>query len=388
MTRGDSTTQARARHAGTVHVVVPDSVDDPAHPSGGNTYDRRLCAGLAALGWTVRVHAVAGSWPHPDAVALAAVAGELEALPEGALVLVDGLVASSASGVVVPASRRLRLVVLVHLPLGHPLAGEAGDHPTGDVAGPTALTPAEGERAVLETVAAVVTTSRWTREWLVERYQLDPDRVHVAQPGADRADLGTGTPSGTELLCVAAVVPAKGHPDLLAALASVADRPWRLRCVGALDLAPDHVAHLRRQCLDSGIAERVTFVGPLAGDDLEQAYAAADLLVLASRIETYGLVLTEGLAHGLPVIATSVGGVAEAVGGVAEAADGTAGAAFPGLLVPATGPDELGRALRSWLEDVDLRERLRSAALQRRATLSPWSTTAQRVSDVLSGLAA
>jgi glycosyltransferase involved in cell wall biosynthesis len=241
---------------------------------------------------------------------------------------------------------------------------------------------------VLGSVAAVVTTSRWTLEWLVERYQLDPDRLHVAQPGADNADTATGTPSGSELLCVAAVVPAKGHLDLLAALASVADRPWRLRCVGALDLAPDHVAHLRRRCLDSGIAERVTFVGPLAGDDLEQAYAAADVLVLASRIETYGLVLTEALAHGLPVIATSVGGVAEAMGGVAEAVDGTAGAVLPGLLVPAAGPDELGRALRSWLEDADLRERLRAAALQRRATLSPWSTTAQRVSDVLSGLAA
>ena len=373
---GPETAQAR-----TVHVVVPDSIDDPAHPSGGNTYDRRVCTGLAALGWTVRVHALPGRWPHPDAGTLAAFARELQALRDGSLVLFDGLVGSSAPDVVVPEARRLRVVVLVHLPLGHPLAGGAGGDPTGDPAGSRGVTLAEGERAVLTCAAAVLTTSRWTLEWLTNRYQLDPGRLLVATPGADRADPVSGTPSGTELLCVAAVVPAKGHLELLGALASVADRPWRLHCVGAVDLAPDHVAHLRRRCLDSGIADRVTFVGPLAGNDLEEAYAAADLLVLGSQIETYGLVVTEALAHALPVIASSVGGVAEAMGG-------TAGAALPGLLVPATRSDELRRALRSWLEDAGLRERLRSAALQRRATLSPWSTTAHRVSDILTGLAA
>ena len=42
-----------------VHVIVPEGIDDPARPSGGNVYDRRVCRGLAALGWAVHEHAVA-----------------------------------------------------------------------------------------------------------------------------------------------------------------------------------------------------------------------------------------------------------------------------------------------------------------------------------------
>lgn len=50
-----------------VHLVVPDGVDDPARPSGGNTYDRRVCRGLATAGWAVHEHHAVGPWPRPDA---------------------------------------------------------------------------------------------------------------------------------------------------------------------------------------------------------------------------------------------------------------------------------------------------------------------------------
>ena len=110
-----------------VHVVVPDGIDDPARPSGGNTYDRRVCRGLAAIGWSVHEHAVPGSWPRPDAASFAALAGVVERIPDGAVVLLDGLVASTAPEVLVPQARRLRLVVLVHMPLGH---RPADDGPT------------------------------------------------------------------------------------------------------------------------------------------------------------------------------------------------------------------------------------------------------------------
>ena len=76
----------------TVHVVVPDSFDDPGRPSGGNTYDRRVCLGLEAIGWSVRVHALPGRWPHPGAAGVAALTRELGVLPRDSLVLVDGLV--------------------------------------------------------------------------------------------------------------------------------------------------------------------------------------------------------------------------------------------------------------------------------------------------------
>jgi glycosyltransferase involved in cell wall biosynthesis len=102
------------------------------------------------------------------------------------------------------------------------------------------------------------------------------------------------------------------------------------------------------------------------------------LIVLASRAETYGMVVTEALARGLPVVAAEVGGLTEAVG---HGADGIR----PGLLVPPDDPAALGAALRAWLGDAELRARLRRAARERRASLPGWSTTTSVLAGVLAG---
>jgi glycosyltransferase involved in cell wall biosynthesis len=354
-----------------VHLIVPAGIDDPASPSGGNTYDRRVCRELAATGWQVTEHAVAGSWPRPEADAVSALGLVLAAIPDGAVVLLDGLIACTVPTVLVPEAARLRLVVLVHLPLG------GGRHPPE---GPDDADSAEA--AVLSAASAVLTTSRWTRRRLLELYpQLPPDAVHVAEPGADPAALAPGTAGGGELLCVAAVTPGKGHELLLAALASIARLPWHCTWVGSLDREPDFVDRLRRQAVSAGIDERICLSGPRTGDELDHAYATADVLVLASHGETYGMVVTEALARGLPVLATAVGGVPAALG---RTADGRR----PGLLVPAGDRDALGAALRDWLCDGELRQRLRQAARERRTTLAGWSLTADQIARVLAGAAA
>jgi glycosyltransferase involved in cell wall biosynthesis len=226
----------------------------------------------------------------------------------------------------------------------------------------------------------VVTTSSWTRLRLLELYNLRPDQVHVAEPGVDAAGLARGTTAGGELLCVAAVTPQKGHDVLLSALAEVADRPWRCALVGALNRDPGFVASLGPRVREAGIRDRVRFTGPLTGADLDAAYAAADVLVLASRAETYGMVVVEALARGLPVIATSVGGLPEALG---HGADGCR----PGLLVPPGDAAVFAAALRCWLEDAGVRKRLRQAAQERRATLTGWLPTSVRIAGVLAEVA-
>ena len=170
-----------------VHVVVPAGIDDLASPSGGNRYDRRVVQGLAATGWDVRERAVPGGWPRPDATARAGLATALAAVPDGAVVLVDGLVACGVPDVVVPAARRLALVVLVHLPLGD----ETGAPPELAVR----------EREVLAAAAAVIATSPWAAHRVVTRHGLDPARVTVATPGVDPAPLAPG--SGGERACCA-----------------------------------------------------------------------------------------------------------------------------------------------------------------------------------------
>jgi glycosyltransferase involved in cell wall biosynthesis len=336
----------------TVSVVLPDCVDDPTRPSGGNRYDRRLCDGLTARGWDVREVLVPGCWPHPDDGALAGLARAVRAVPDDGLLLVDGLIASAAAAVLVPETRRLRLVVLVHMPFGGL-----------DV-------PADDERAVLAGATAVVATSGWTRDRLLERYGLPAHHVTVAHPGTDRGVAGTGTEDGGRLLCVAAVTPLKGQDLLLDALARLADHPWTCTFVGRLDRDPAFVGRLRAAAPD-----RVVLTGPLCGAALAQQYRQADLLVHPSRLEAYGMVVPEALAAGLPVVATDVGGVAEALG--------TTWLGVPGVLVPPEDPEALAAALDGWLADPALRARLRRAALTRRDDLPSWDATAERVAGVL-----
>jgi glycosyltransferase involved in cell wall biosynthesis len=283
------------------------------------------------------------------------------------VVLVDGLVASATPEVLVPQARRLREVILVHMPLGHRPDDEGGN-------------ARMREAAVLSAAEAVVTTSGWTRSRLLELYPLPDDRVHVAEPGAEVAELASGTADGGALLCVAAVTFNKGHDVLLDALETLSDLSWRCVCIGSLDREPAFVEWLRRRSLNGALGGRVDFPGPRTGADLDRSYAAADLLVLPSRAETYGMVLTEALARGVPVVATEVGGVTEAVGYGADRVR-------PALLVPPGDRVALGAALRAWLRDPELRGRLRRAACERRETLAGWASTASVLAGVLAGAA-
>ena len=311
------------------------------------------------MGWAVSMHPVAGVWPFAAPPALAALAAEVGAIPDGDVVLLDGLVASAAAAVLTPHAARLRQVVLVHMPLGDDHDEEIR----------------QSELAVLSGAVSVIVTSEWSRGLLLRLYGLPDSRIHVAEPGVDAAPIARGTAEGGELLCVATVTQRKGHDLLVGALGSLTDAAWRCRCVGSLERDPAFVERLRREADRSGLGERVVFIGACSDAELERLFLSADVLVHPSRSETYGMVVAEALAHGLPVIAAEVGGVPEAVGRHRPGA-------APALLAPPARAAALAGALRAWLGDAGLRRRLRAAARERRGTLGSWRATAAVVGDV------
>ncbi|MFI6577907.1 glycosyltransferase family 4 protein [Nocardiopsis sp. NPDC050513] len=337
----------------TVAFVVPPAVV----PSGGNTYDARIAAALGALGRPVRRVEVPGSWPRPTAADRDRLSRELARLPDGSGALVDGLVACGVPEVVEPHADRLRIVVLVHLPL----ADETG-LPPDEAAALDAR-----ERAVLG-MTGVVATSGWAARRLADHHGLA--RVHHVAPGTDPAPLAPGTDGVSRLLCVASVTPRKGHDLLLEALARL-DGPWECVCVGPIG-RDAHAEHVRARAGALGV--RLT--GALTGAALESAYSAADLVVLPSRAETFGMAVTEALARGVPVVAARVGGVPEALGR-------DAGGGRPGLLVAPEDAVALAASLRLWLADRDLRERLRTSARRRRSELAGWKQAARAMCAVL-----
>ena len=251
----------------------------PERPSGGNVYDRRLVDGARAAGWDVHEHRVAGRRrARPGA----------RRAPGRADVLVDGLIGVDGAGDGGRGRRGCGSCVLLHMP-----RGRAG--------------------SVLRAADAVVTTSRWARQWVIEHHGLAPDRVHVA-----RARRGSAAARGrvrrrlANLLCVGPVTPDKGHDVLLDALAELADLEWRCTCVGALDLDPD----VRRSRCQTQRDRRPGDASPgrSPGRQLEAVRSTTDLVVSASRRESFGMAVAEGLARGIPVVATEVGGHPEAVG--------------------------------------------------------------------------
>ncbi|HEY2239178.1 MAG TPA: glycosyltransferase family 4 protein [Streptosporangiaceae bacterium] len=345
-----------------VHVIVPEGFDDPGQPTGGNIYDRRVCAGLAEAGWEVLVATVAAG-PAGDSGDRAGLARAVSAVPDGETVLIDGLIASPAAAQLLPHTGRIRLVVLLHMPL----ATVAAAH--HDAAAE------RSERSVLRAAAAVVVTSEWTQRQVLAGDAIPAGQVHVARPGADRV-AAPARPLRDHLICVGVLSRHKGQDVLVEALAALADRDWHCLLAGSLDRDPVFVEHLRSRITDLGYGHRVRLSGILTGPALSDAYATAGLLVAPSRAETYGMTVTEAFAHGLPVIASAVGGLPEAFGATAEGSG-------PGQLVPPGDPAALAAALADWLGDEDYRQRLRAAVRQRQPALRGWDQTTQEVAAAL-----
>lgn len=345
----------------SVALVYPG---DLSTRTGGYAYDRRAFAALAGRGWRVRHVGLPDRFPFPDEAALAAADGALAGLPDGTATVVDGLALGAMPAVAARHRDRLRLVALVH----HPLCLETGLDPA------RAAALRSGERGALAACRRVIVTSPATATTLAADFDVPPERLTVAPPGTDPAPLATATGDPPRLLCVGTLTPRKAHRLLLETLATSLDLPWHLVLAGSTDRDPATAAAVRAAINGLGLADRVTLAGELDPAGLDVAYAAADLLVSASFHEGYGMALAEGLARGLPVVATSGGAVADTVPPDA------------GLLVPPGDAAALGEALRRALTDAGLRARLRAGAVAARERLPRWEGTAAAIGAALATL--
>jgi glycosyltransferase involved in cell wall biosynthesis len=346
----------------TCHFLLPG---DWHIPTGGYTYDRRLSLALGEQGWTVLPQVLDGAWPWPDDSDLSAALARIAALPDGALVIADGLAFGALARAVRPHARRLRWVAHVH----HPLHLETGL----SAADSAQLRAAEAQ--ALQLARQVVVPSRRTLDDVAD-LGVPPERIAVVEPGTDPAPLPPpkARPAGpVQLLCVATLTPRKGHALLLQALAGLTRLPWVLHLVGSAERDPGTAARL--QALAAPLGERVVWHGELPGPALRAHYLAADVFVLPSLYEGYGMVIAEAVAHGLPVVTTDGGALAHTL---------PAGA---GLQVSAGDGPALQAALERVLSDAGLRERLAAGARQAAAALPTWAQQAARYAAVLEAVA-
>jgi glycosyltransferase involved in cell wall biosynthesis len=318
---------------------------------------------LSARGWAVAVHELHDSFPFPTLLALAHAGRVLSTIHDDAIVLADGLAFGAMPEEAEREAARLRIVALVH----HPLAAETG------ISAADAAALEASERRALATARRVVVTSRGTAAAL-GRYGVGEDRIDVVEPGTDPAPLAAGSGGGgLHLLCVAALAPRKGHELLFRALASIPQRRWQLTCVGSLERHPVMAETLRTLARTLNLDGQIVFAGEATAVTLPAFYEAADVFVLPTLYEGYGMAVAEALARGLPVVSTKTGAIAELVGGTA------------GILVAPGDVHVLAQALSSVLDDDSgVRQRLAAGARQVRDRLPTWDDAASRMEAALS----
>jgi glycosyltransferase involved in cell wall biosynthesis len=340
--------------------LVPGSL---AALTGGSIYDRRMVEGLRSRAWRVDVHELDSSFPEPSAAARAGASSVLSTIADGEVVVVDGLAFGAMPDVLEPHKRRLNFVAVVHMPLALECGIDA------EVAGRRC----EDELRALRIAQAVVVTGRATVDALARMGHALPAPILI-EPGCDAARISRGLQSGiVRLLCVAAVTPGKGHEALIRALAG-ADGNWKLRCVGSVTRDRRTVSRLAELVESLSMRDRVSMTGELTSDEVAAEYDRADVFVLNTRFETYGMAVSEAIAHGLPVVSTRTGAIPDLIGTDA------------GLVVAVGDETALRAALATMVTDADARARYREGAARARSRLQTWSAAVDRLAGVLDAI--
>jgi glycosyltransferase involved in cell wall biosynthesis len=342
--------------------AIPGNIETA---TGGYAYDRRLLELLPTYGVPVRLLELPASFPAPSPADLAATERRLAASPRDAVLLIDGL----AYGALPPdLIRRLerKVVALVH----HPLSAETG------LSEERRRALHESERAALALARHVVTTSPAMARTLASDYAVPPRKIRVAEPGTDPAARATGTGTPMQLLAVGAVSERKGYGVLVEALILLRALDWRLRIAGALDREPAAVASLKAAIHAASLDDRIALAGTVVPATLDRFYESADIFVMPSLFEGYGMVLAEAMSRGLPIVCTTGGASGE------TAPDGAA------LKVPPGDAPALSEAIASLLHSRKLRTRMADASWEAGRKLPTWNETARRVAAALLDLEA
>ena len=288
--------------ASPVYFVLPGR---PETPTGGFVYDRHMLRAMRARARLGGCMVLPGDYPNPSEQAREAAARMIRALPNGARLIVDGLAFAPLLDAFAIEAERLAIYALVH----HPLCDETGLAPK------ERARLFERERRALALVRGVVATSRHTAARIAD-FDVPLERMRVVRPGVVATRRRPATPLSSEplLLCVASLTTRKGQDVLLRALARLRRFAWRLLLVGPVR-DPAFAGYLRRLARGLRLGDRVSFRGVVGSVELARLYRAADVFVLPSHYEGYGIAIAEAVRHGLPVIASEVGGIPEAVAG-------------------------------------------------------------------------
>ncbi len=326
--------------------------------TGGYAYDREVMARIDMAHLPLPQ-----GFPAPSPDDLRETERLLRGVDPDAVLLIDGLAFGDFTPELLRALPR-KIVALVH----HPLALETG------LSAADAQRLAASEQLALSHAAHVIVTSASTKQTLAADYDVATSQITVAIPGVARAPRARGSQGTPHLLAVGSVTPRKGHDVLVDALAGIANLDWRLTIAGSLAWAPDHARALAAKVEAAGLGDRITLAGEVDDAALQALYVSADIFVMPSLYEGYGMALAEAMVRGLPIVATTGGAAAETL------PTGAALKVAPGDAVA------LRDSLSRLIGDERLRTQLANAAWEAGQALPSWDDTARSVAGVFASI--
>ena len=169
-------------------------------------------------------------------------------------------------------------------------------------------------------------------------------------------------------------MPRKAYDVLVRALASVTIRDWQIAIVGPTDRSQPAFAALQAAIKETGLGPHIALPGAVGQEQLDRFYDAADLFLMPSLYEGYGMVLAEAMARGLPIVCTTGGAAAETV------------PADAGIKVPPGDEKALSDAILRVLNDAGLRRRMGEASWAAGQKLPRWDDTARIIAGVIKEL--
>ncbi len=329
---------------------------DPAVNTGGNVYNRKISDALVNLdvpvGWLV-----IDDVPASEEIVQNSVQRLLSGIPAGSVVLIDSLIFGSLGPVLPVFKDELMIIHMDHMPF----------YLHSGISPEEAGIRLKREKLALSFTHLVITTSEYTTRLI--RRDLDPKiPVVTVEPGIEPLASKQNYPLLPErLITVANILPSKAYEILVEALFHIKDLNWSLQIIGDEEMDSLYTARIKGMIREKGLADRIHFPGSVSDQELWDYYVGSDLFVLPTRHETFGMVIAEAIAAGLPVITTRAGGTPFAF------REGC------GIMLPANDATLLKQALERCLTDAGLYEGFIKAVSKEKQNYLGWDEAGARI---------
>lgn len=280
----------------TVHFFNPGDINLLIIPS---IYNKHIILGLKEKGYDIKLHTLAHDFPFPSDDSIKECIKLVQSVPAGEPVIFDARALAAIPFVLKDVKQHNPLIAVVHIPLSVDPQYSAYQR--------TIITSLEKE--AYSQITTFIATNPYAAEQ-IGFFIENPEKINVIVPGVDISEKKLVYPDvPVKFLSVANLSRNRDHSILVRAFAALKSRDWALHCYGNFSIDKEYLEELESLINRYGLKNKLFIHENIQGKELKDVFLKADLLIHPSDFEPYGLVPAQALAYGIPVVASTGGGL-------------------------------------------------------------------------------